>query len=151
MNVQPIPQLVLHEIDNFENMFFNITHNLDNINLNKFHIFKEHMVKDGGCNFFWLKLNDWVQFITFMQEWSNIMNHGQLEKKIDNQYFELTTKQTNFCHNHPPHETHRKFLQHTQVSVKAFFYICWILGPKFKINNTQGSHNFMCKEATFKL
>jgi hypothetical protein len=76
MNVQPIPQLVLHEIDNFENMFFNITHNLDNINLSKFHIFKELMVKDGGCNFFWLKLNDWVQFITFMQEWSNIMNHG---------------------------------------------------------------------------
>jgi hypothetical protein len=81
------------------------------------------MVKDGGCNFFWLKLNDWVQFITFMQEWSNIMNHGQLEKKFDNQYFELTTKQTNFCHNHPPHETHRKFLQHIQMSVKAFFYI----------------------------
>jgi len=27
MNAQPIPQLVLHKTDNFENMFFNITHN----------------------------------------------------------------------------------------------------------------------------
>jgi len=108
------------------------------------------MVKDGGCNFFLLKLNDWVQFIAFMQEWSNIMNHGHLGKKFDNQYFELTTKRTNLYHNHPPHETHRKFLQHTQVNVKAFFYICWILGPKLKINDTQVNHNFMCKEATFK-
>jgi hypothetical protein len=59
MNVQPIPQLALHEIDNFENKFlFNITHNLDHSNLNKFHIFKELMVKDGGCNFFLLKLSD---------------------------------------------------------------------------------------------
>jgi hypothetical protein len=82
MNVQPIPQLVLHETDNFENMFFNITHNLDNINLNKFHIFRELMVKDGGFIYFLLKLNDWVQFIVFMQEWSNIMNHGHLEKNI---------------------------------------------------------------------
>ncbi len=82
MNVQPIPQLVLHEIDNFENTFFNITHNLDNINLSKLDIFRKLMVKDGGCNFFWLKFNDWVQFIAFMQEWSNIMNHGQLEKNL---------------------------------------------------------------------
>ncbi len=49
MNFQTIPQLIIHEIDNFENMFFNITHNLDNITFNKFHIFKELMVKDGGC------------------------------------------------------------------------------------------------------
>jgi hypothetical protein len=55
MNAQPIPQFVIHEIENFENMFFNITHNLDNINLNKFHIFRELMVKDGGCKFFFAK------------------------------------------------------------------------------------------------
>ncbi len=64
LNVQPIPQLVFHEIDNFENMFlFDITHNLDNNNLSKFHIFRELMVKDGGCKFFLLKLCDWVKFI----------------------------------------------------------------------------------------
>jgi hypothetical protein len=31
-----------------------------------------------------------------------------LKKTFDNQYFELTTKQTNHCHNHPPHETNKK-------------------------------------------
>jgi hypothetical protein len=60
-------------------MFFNITHNLDNINFNKFHIFKELMVKDGGCKMILLKFSDWVQFIAFTQEWSNIVNHGHLE------------------------------------------------------------------------
>ncbi len=89
---KPIPQLVIHEIDNFENMFLNITHNLDNITFNKFHIIKQLMVKDGGCKMIMLKLSDWVQFIAFTQEWSNIVNHGHLEKIIDNQYFELTTK-----------------------------------------------------------
>jgi hypothetical protein len=102
-------------------MFFNITHNLDNINLSKFDIFKELMVKDGGCRKILLKLSDWVQFIAFTQEWSDIVNHGHLEKKFDNQYFVLTTKQTNFCHNHPPHETHRKFLQHTPMKPSSTF------------------------------
>jgi len=37
------------------------------------------MVKDGGCKMILLKFSDWVQFIAFTQEWSNIVNHGHLE------------------------------------------------------------------------
>jgi hypothetical protein len=105
------------------------------------------MVKDGGCNFFLLKLNDWVQFIAFMQEWSNIMNHGQ---KFDNQYFELTTKQTNLCHNHALHETHKNISSTHSSECESL--LLQLLDSWSKIQEKWHlRHNFMCKEVMFKL
>jgi hypothetical protein len=94
MNVQPIPQLVVHETNNVECVFvFNKAQNLDNNNINKFHIFKELMGKDGIYRKFSPKPMNCVQLIVFTQYWFSIMNHGHIEEFFfGNQDFELTTK-----------------------------------------------------------
>jgi len=61
---------------------FNKSQNLDNSNLNKFHIFKELMGKDGRHRKFPPKPSNWVQLIIFTQYWFNIMNHGRIEENI---------------------------------------------------------------------
>ncbi len=66
------------------------------------------MVKDGGCKFFLPKFSDWVQFIVHARMVQHYEPRPSWKKPFDNQYFELTTKQTNLCHNHPPHKTHKK-------------------------------------------
>jgi hypothetical protein len=60
---------------------FNKAQNLDNSNLNKFHIIRELMGKDGKHKKIPPKPIKWVQLIVFTQYWFNIINHGHIEER----------------------------------------------------------------------